>query len=176
MPRQKGNQSTFFKSDRIKYFSLQVISEHWSVFPSHLSSSCMLDCDISFSPSAMLLKEYEILCIHWPPLAQTVFIFNPMFNQNGSDQKKMSEKQFRAHLRIFIKRGVKQRQKDLLFEGTSGAGQKMILRAEDTNMPTSPLFLMVISICVTKESYKTVQGDKLVMQSSFYLCTPQSRN
>lgn len=87
-----------------------------------------------------------------------------MFNQHGSDQKHISEKLFRPHLRTFTKRGVKQRQKSILFEGTSEADQKIISRAEATSTPTSSLFLMFISICITKGSYKTVQRDQLVMQ------------
>lgn len=113
---------------------------------------------------------------NWSWSAQTVFIFNLTFNQNVSNQKRKIRETGQTTLENIIKRGVKQRQKDVLFEGTAASGQKIISRAEDTNTLTSSLFLMVISICVTKESYKTVQGDKLVMQLSFYLPTPQSRN
>lgn len=80
-----------------------------------------------------------------------------MFNQNGSDQNNISDKLFRPHLRTLTKRGVKQRQKGIVFEGISEVGQKIISRAEATSTPTSSLFLMLISICITKENYKRVQ-------------------
>lgn len=112
---------------------------------------------MSFSLSAVLLKLYKVLSIHGSSSAQRVLIFNLMFNQNGSDQNNISDKLFRPHLRTLTKRGVKQRQKGIVFEGISEVGQKIISRAEATSTPTSSLFLMLISICITKESYKRVQ-------------------